>query len=142
MIRFSNCKIIITDQTYFNKKIEFIDRYIYPVKMLNQTVEKPINFKEIVITQIENIKSIKELTYHKKISYPITSTTIMIIIVYILILYIWLKKRNSTKIVITQKKIQENSKTKGGGVTYPVCNPNYDPNLIRNVDEIINKYIV
>lgn len=72
-----------------------------------------MEFDKITLNNVDNIKIITELKYHKIISYSLGSIVIILIIIFIIYLYC---KHKNIKIQI-KNKIQENPKTKEGGVT-------------------------
>ena len=81
-----------------------------------------ITFEQIKEEHKINVRNIKELNFHKRITY---SCNILIIIVILIIFIIIITKHKNIKISLNNR-IQENSNLKGGEVTY------------KNIDHFIN----
>ncbi|XP_050339389.1 uncharacterized protein LOC126765698 [Bactrocera neohumeralis] len=115
IIKFVNCKMEILKQEFKNNKTEYIHTIIYPAEKLNQSYTPKLTFNDIAIKNIENIKEIAELKYHKNVSYGINISLIIIVMVVVAILVIILKKK-TTKIKIVNTRTQESSNSNAGGV--------------------------
>lgn len=115
-ITFYNCKIKLYQETFYNQKKIIQDKYFYPSNNFNLTHVKAVTFDNIVLKHFENIKEIEELKFHKKVSYGITVTLVIILIISLAIIVIWQKKNIKNKIEIIHKGIQENSNSNRGGV--------------------------
>lgn len=110
-IDFYNCSIFINKKNYTNYVEKIIEKFVLPES--NQTYfNNSLTFDEIVLETQNNLKYINELKYHKIITYSISSfTTILVLVV---LFYLLCKQKHKIKIF---NKIQENLKSKEGGVT-------------------------
>lgn len=97
LINFYNCKLQILNKNLVNKKIVVDEKFSYPNNDLTNVVfNEKIDFEEIKFNQIENIKQIEELIYHKNVSYSINAILILSIIIVFLLIVLYKKccKRN------------------------------------------------
>lgn len=111
-ITFHNCNIVINNQLFSNKQEEFIEKFVLPDSK-NILFQNSLTFEETILETENNIKEIKELKYHNKITY---STIIVIIIIILIISIIFYCKQKKVNFKIF-KRIQENPQSKRGGVT-------------------------
>lgn len=102
LLVFYNCKIEINNQVFYNQKTIVEDKYFYPTNNLSQSDKITINFKPIELQNFENIKEIKELKFHKNISYGIN--IIFVVAVVVIVVLIIKTKRNVTVINKTEIK--------------------------------------
>lgn len=114
LINFYNCNIKIENQIYYGKNEEFIQNFVIQNNndQMNDN-ETTLSFDDIVINQIENMKTIEELKFHKK-KYVLYNWIIVIICFIIMILFI------ITIVIIIKvinKETQEGFILKRGGVT-------------------------
>lgn len=127
-INFNNCSITIRNQTFSNKKFIIKEKYFYPNfnKFENLSISN-VNpkFTNIITEHFENIKQIEELKFHKTVSYGISATLVIIIVVISVVLYC-LIKRNNVKVTI-----KENVATRGSRAELSGSN---------EVGEILKKY--
>lgn len=133
LINFNNCTIRIKNKEFSNKLRIFTEKFIIPITQnvtFNNTDE--ITFDDIVLNKINNIKEIREIKYYRIVNYSLSSLSITVII--ILAIYIYCKSKQ--KKINIESRIQENPKTKEGGVTYH-SNSNDDTN---NIGYIMQKY--
>lgn len=114
LIYFNNCTIKINNKEFSNQQNVFIQKFVIPkTENVNQSNTKLL-FEKIAFNQEENMKEILELKFERKLYYGIGSFTLTIIIICIIILVFYCKRKQlNIKIV---ERIQENSKTKGRGV--------------------------
>lgn len=94
-------------------------------------LKKTMTFDDIVVSNFENIKEIKELKFHKNISYVINLTMILIIIVTMMsIAYVCNKMYNCNEMYNKKYNVKDNSKcqetffSNRGGVTYASSSTN------------------
>lgn len=132
LVVFNDCYITFDNETFSNKKFVFKEKYFYPDSKKINTPNINTKFNKIVTEDFENIKEIKELKFHKKVSYGI-NLTLAIFVVIILILILYILKRNNIKINIKEKTIQTHVQSRDKNVVSPSQN---------NVEEIIRKYEV
>lgn len=134
LIVLNNCSIQILNQTFSNKNVQFVDRFFYE-ENVKYNFTKKLNFEEIILKNIVNLKPIKLLKFHKNIHYVIGSSTIILIFVFIFVVINISKKHKTLNVSIKNMKekyiknleencketpkIQENFNLKGGEVTYP-----------------------
>lgn len=91
-INFYNCELKILNENFVNRKTVVNEKFIYPTSDLTNVIfEEKIDFQKIKLNQFENIEQIKELVYHKNVSYGINITLILFIIIVIM-LYVSYKK--------------------------------------------------
>lgn len=122
LINFNNCSVKIKDY-YFSNIIEMekeiqINQY---TKLIQNFTHK-FSFTQMEKEHKNNIKNIMELKYHNKLTYG-CNTAIMIIIIIVIIFVV--TKHQHIKIKLNNR-IQENSKQKGGVVTYKSSNDDID----------------
>lgn len=114
LINFSNCSIRIKDY-YFSNTIENIkEKQIIENPNTTQNFTHKLSFQEIELQQKNNVKNIKTLNYHTKLTY---GCNFFIIIVVLILIVLILTKHKQIKIKLN-RRIQENSNLKGGEVTY------------------------
>lgn len=132
-INFNNCTLKINNREFSNKLKIFTEKFVIPNYKNFSNNDKEPEFDKIVLHNVNNIENIKELKYHKIANYSLGILTIVIISIFII--YIYYKQKN-IKIKI-KSRIQENPKTKEGGVRLES-----NPNIIKinSLDEIIEKY--
>lgn len=106
LIEFYNCSIKILNSEYSNKKMYTYDKFAYDndETLYNFTKKHEINFNQLKVTQVENIKMIEELKSTRNISYGINATLIIIMVVTLTVIFIIVRK-NNIRIKI-QKNIQ------------------------------------
>lgn len=87
-IRYYNCTIKLGNITYSNNIEEIPHQFVIP--NLNFTIpNNTLTFTEIILQHEHNLEKIKELVFHKKISYQyILPTTIIVVVVMSIILYL------------------------------------------------------
>lgn len=130
-IVFNNCDLTVRNEEFSNRKIVFRDRYFYPSTKIMNNSNVNANFQNIKIDFVENIKEIKELQFHKNISYGINITLGIIIVVSCFILY-FLMKKNNVNINIKNQRVEENCQIDNKGQTST-------PQI--SISEITQKYI-
>lgn len=116
LFAFHDCQITVGNETFSNSDKIYKDNFIIPSRDQVQNDDLEPTFDDIVLSEMENVKQIEELKYHKTFSNNSIVVIFIIIIVIILLstmscMYMMFKQ-NSLK-----RKIQENFYTKGGGVT-------------------------
>lgn len=106
LILFYNCKIKILNNEYSNRKFFAYDKFAYEndKTLYNFTKKHEINFNQLKVTQIDNIKMIEELKSHRNISYGINGTIVIIMIVTLTVIFIVVRKHNIR--IKIQKNIQ------------------------------------
>lgn len=133
LVVFNNCSITFNTETFSNKKFMFKEKYFYPDSKQLSTPNVNPKFNNIVTEHFENIKEIKELEFHKHVSYGI-NLTLTIIVVTVLILLICIVKRNNIKINIKEKTVQ-NQPERGRGNEAIAMSASQN-----NLEEIVRKY--
>lgn len=125
LLNFYNCQINLYQETFSNNKTRIEVKYFYPSNNFNfNTTIKLVTFEEINNNNnFENLREIKELKFHKNVSYGINMTLLVIVLV-IVILMIFKLKNTKTKInIVTKEKncnrTQESYFSGRGGV---ICN--------------------
>lgn len=111
LIEFTNCTVLI-DETYYKNSQE-----IYIQSFANEEEEEnsfnfteKLTFKEIVLKEIENTKTIKRIKIQ-----TIVSNSFGIVSITLVLLFIGIYSYNKCK-----RGIQENPSSKGGGVMQPI----------------------
>lgn len=129
LINFFNCQIYLLKEIFYNNKTIVQEKYFYPENNFNTSFKKTITFDDIVLNNFENIKEINELRFHKNISYVINiSMIIMIICISVSITYFCNKMYNKTyNVKQVNYRIQENSYSNRGGVTYDIAATTMQP---------------
>lgn len=129
LIIFNNCNISMLNESFSNKKVLYKEKYFYPNSNKLDVTNIDFKFKNIATEHFENIKEIKELKFHRNVSYGISLTLVFVIFALFLILYC-LTKKNNVKVNIRQERVQENSQIR----EREVLNPS------PQISEIIAKY--
>lgn len=127
LIQFYNCEIQLNNQHFYNKKTVIEVKYFYSNNNnFNIPIVKELTLANSDINNINNIKEIEELKMHKTISYGLNGVIIFVIILTsVIFIILFLRKKNiqvNIKPAIQMERIQENSNSGGGGVTY-TANP-------------------
>lgn len=135
IVMFSNCKITIQNEIFYNQKESYLEKIPDFTDYNKNNFTSKLTFNDIVLSNFKNIKDINELKNHQQISYSlIVFIFISTVISLTIICYIF--KAKSVNIEINER-IQENSGTNGGGVTYPYPTVSY----ATEINEIVNRYI-
>lgn len=102
LLNFHNCSIKIDQFTIHNNEKNFKQTFIIPNNNENiENIDSKLSFENIALNQIENIKEIKELKFHKKLStYTGISITIVITITIIIITILLYYKSKKIKVNI------------------------------------------
>ena len=129
LINYNNCSIKIKAY-YFSNTVENVkqNEIFNNIEILKNFTNK-LSFEQIEQEHRFNVKNIKVLNYHKKITY---SCNIFIIIVIIIIIHIIFIKHKYITVKLNTR-IQEYSNLKGGVVTYT------NPDKIDQFIETISK---
>lgn len=125
LVTFNNCSITFRNQTFLNKKFVINEKYVYPNSNKFDIPNVNPKFHNILIKHFENIEQIKELKFHKKVSYGINITLIIVVIIISIILY-YIFKGNNIKINIKENPTNKNQRV--------------DNTAQINLDNIIRKY--
>lgn len=129
LINFNNCSIKIKDYLFSNIVETVEQKQIFNNIDILRNFTNKITFEQIKEEHKVNVRNIKELNFHKRITY---SCNILIIIVILTILIIIITKHKHIKIKLNNR-IQENSNLKGGEVTYK------NADIDKFISSIINK---
>lgn len=128
LIHFNNCTLNIIDHYFSNLKDVIYERFYYPNKQKFENFQNKITFDDIIIKNQINEKNINKLYYQKNMAYGLTTVIIFIILAIVTIKVFAFKKLFKDKNIV--KRIQENSKSNEGEVTYtpPIitCKSNAD----------------
>lgn len=115
LLTFNDCKIKIDGNIYENKQKEYKTSFALSPNLNLNNMETTISLDQIAINEVENIKTIEELKYHKAIhfnsiigNYFLTICIAIVCLTFIIIIYKKYKK--------SLTKIQENFQSKEGGV--------------------------
>lgn len=128
LINYNNCSVKIKDYLLSNVVETIEQKQIFNNIDSIRNFTNKITFEQIKEEHKVNVRNIKELNFHKRITY---SCNILIIIVILTLLIIIITKHKHIKIKLNNR-IQENSNLKRGEVTYK----NTDP-----IDEFISSII-
>ena len=66
--------------------------FVVPLTEKHVETEKVLTFEEIELSQVENTKAIKELVWHKTINGTLWSTTSILLLIALIVLFILKKK--------------------------------------------------
>lgn len=113
LIQFGLCKLRIYNHYFENNKTVFYEKFTYPKTNVTFNFSKKITFDDIALTNEQNINEIVELKYHKKVSYVLLITFIVLSIL-IIITIVMLRNKFFTIV----KGIRRDSNSKGGRVMY------------------------
>ena len=130
LINFGNCELGILNEKFLNKKTIVHERFIYPNSGSTKVIfEEKITSERLKLNQFENIEQIKELVYHRNVSYGINISLISLVVVVILvfIIYKYCKRGgNNEEINVnielranpTNSNLTETVKSGGGGAIW------------------------
>lgn len=122
-ITFNNCSIFINNEIFSNKEFLYKHKFVLPKDEIYVNTSNKITFEDIILNQENNIQNIKELRNHKIVNYSLSTFIILIIIFVIIFVYNVSKKQNKIRVKINNQ-IQENLKSKEGGVISVNESPN------------------
>lgn len=106
LLTFYNCRVRIKDQIFQNRRTIIQDKYFYPNNNFSQPDIIPIHFKPMELESFENIKEIRELKFHKNVSYGI-NIVFIVAIVFVVIFIIKIKRKVT---IVNKMKIENKSK--------------------------------
>ena len=101
-ITYSNCSFVLLGMNFANEFLETEEVFILsPDKPL--ATEKVATFEEIILTQNENLKEIKELHFHKITSTTLGSVSVFAVAIISIVLIVLCRKQASVKVQMTKK---------------------------------------
>ena len=127
LINFNNCSIKINDYVYENYNKNFKQSLIVPNLMENvKESNKKLLFDDIVLSQVENLKEIKEIEY-KKHNHFIYGSLISVLSTFLIIFVVIIFCRHKRLKVNVKNITQESSESRKGGVTSVTFRKNIEP---------------
>lgn len=111
-IIFNNCELKIKNETYSNHKEIIKEKYFYPnAKEIGKESVTPLPFQKIISQHFENTEEIKELKFHKKISYGINIVFVILLIIIVIVIFLYkkpnIKIQNRHTIVTDTHELEE-----------------------------------
>jgi len=95
LITFNNCSIQVKGVLFRSNIVEYEQKLILQDEDKQLEVEKVLSFEEIVLTQKENIKKLKELHHHKIITTTSSAFSVTAVVSIIAVgVYLYLKQRS------------------------------------------------
>ena len=127
LINFNNCSIKINEYVYENYNKNFKQSLVIPNLMENiKESNKKLLFDDLVLSQVENLKEIKEIEY-KKHNHFIYGSLISVLSTFLIIFVVIIFCKHKRLKVNVKNITQESSESRKGGVTSVTFRQNIEP---------------